>query len=92
MVHKYRVSFFKRLADSTGHVVDACQATVEVSAPDKQQAIHMARRRFAEDSRVSKWWLRADYETAAVVDGRPDVPEPDRRLPGLAGAPHGVPH
>lgn len=68
MVHKYRVSFFKRLADSTGHAVDACQATVEVAAPSKQQAISLARRRFAEDAAIGTWWLRADYETAVLAD------------------------
>lgn len=64
MVQKYQVSFFKRLADSTGHPVDACQATIEVAAPNKQQAIEAARLWFAECAQIGDWWLRADYETA----------------------------
>ena len=32
----YRVSFFKRLADRTGHAVDACQGAVEVRAPSEE--------------------------------------------------------
>ena len=67
MVHKYRVSFFKRLADSTGHAVDACQATLEVSATTKRRAIEQARRRFAEHGRIAAWSLRADYATAELV-------------------------
>lgn len=64
MVQRYRVSFFKRLADSTGHSVDACQATIEVAAPNKQQAVDVARLRFAEDAQIGNWSLRADYTTA----------------------------
>lgn len=71
MVRKYRVSFFKRLADSTGHAVDACQATLEVDALNKQLAIEAARRRFAESAQVGKWWLRADYTTVEAA-GTPD--------------------
>ncbi len=67
MVHRYRVSFFKRLADSTGHAVDACQAMVEVAAPNKRQAIEAARLRFAEDAQVGNWSLRADYETVVLT-------------------------
>lgn len=77
MVRQYRVSFFKRLADSTGHMVDACQATVEVSAPSKQRAIDTARRRFAEAAHVGSWSLRADYETAVPAHAR--TARPTRR-------------
>ena len=67
MAHKYRVSFFKRLADSTGHEVEACQGTVEVSAPNRQRAIEQARERFAANERIGVWSLRADYEKAEVT-------------------------
>ena len=67
MLRKYRVSFFKRLADSTGHPVDACQAILEIPASDKQRAIEEARRRFAEQQRIVRWWLRADYVTAELA-------------------------
>ena len=44
----YRVSFFKQLADSTGHPVDACQGAVEVRAPTEDRAIELARKMFAK--------------------------------------------
>ena len=69
----YRVSFFKRLADRTGHVVDACQGAVEVRAPSKSRAIGIARERFAELEDVSVWSLRADYEQAELLPGRKRV-------------------
>jgi 1,2-phenylacetyl-CoA epoxidase PaaB subunit len=66
----YSVSFFKKLADSTGHEVDACQGTVEVHAPNEGRAIAIARDRFAELEDVSVWSLRADYEQAELLPGR----------------------
>jgi hypothetical protein len=66
----YRVSFFKKLTDSTGHPVDACQGSVEVSAPTENRAIEVARLRFAELKDVSIWSLRADYEKAKRLPGR----------------------
>jgi hypothetical protein len=66
----YRVSFYKRLTDSTGHPVDACQGAVEVSAPAEGRAIEVARLKFAECADVSLWSMRADYETAALLPGR----------------------
>ena len=68
MLRKYRVSFFKRLADSTGHPVDACQAILEIPALDGQRAIEEARRRFAEQQRIALWSLRADYATAELAN------------------------
>jgi hypothetical protein len=66
----YRVSFFKRLTDSTGHPADACQGAVEVSAPAEGRAIEVARLKFAECADVSLWSMRADYETAELLPGR----------------------
>jgi len=67
MLRTYRVSFFKRLADSTGHAVDAWQGSVELSAPSKAEAIAIARRSFAEAEDVCRWSLRADYETVELL-------------------------
>jgi len=92
MVHKYRVSFFKRLADSTGHAVDACQATLEVSAHSEQQAIITARRRFAEDADVGTWSLRADYETAVLADTPPAGPGSRKLASGHAASRQGMHH
>jgi hypothetical protein len=66
----YRVSFFKKLTDSTGHPVDACQGTVEVRAPTQDCAIDLARHRFAALKDVGSWSLRADYETAELLAAR----------------------
>lgn len=67
MVRKYRIGFFKKLADSTGHEVDACQGQLEISAPNRQQAIEEACRRFAGERHLSGWQLRADRITACLA-------------------------
>ena len=62
MKQNYRVSFFKRLVDSTGHSVNACQGVVEIGAISRETAIGDAKRTFAELKGVKDWSLRADYE------------------------------
>jgi hypothetical protein len=69
----YRVSFFKKLTDSTGHPVDACQGTVEVQASSEDSAIGVARRAFAELKDVGEWSLRADYEAMEFLPERKRV-------------------
>jgi hypothetical protein len=66
----YHVSFFKTLTDSTGHLFNPCQGTVEVHAPDEGRAIAVARTRFAELKDVVVWSLRADYEKVKVLPNR----------------------
>ncbi len=66
----YRVTFFKNLADSYGHSIDACQGAVEVRAPNEDRAIELARRRFAELKDVESWSLRADYEKVELLASR----------------------
>lgn len=63
----YRVSFFKRLTDSTGHPVDAPQGIVEVQGDRKSRAIKKARLQFARLKDVAAWSLRADYEKVDIV-------------------------
>lgn len=58
----YRVSFFKRLSDSTGHEIDACQGVVDVQAVSETAAVEMARLQFAELQGVKSWLQRADSE------------------------------
>ena len=70
MAQIYRVSFFKRLTDSTGRPVDACQGAVEVSASSEGRAVNMARLKFAELEDVSIWSLRADYEKTELLSAR----------------------
>ncbi len=66
----YRVSFFKKLVDSNGHPVDACQGIVEVHSPDPESAVHGARRKFATLAKVNDWSLRADYEVVEMLPAR----------------------
>ena len=74
MARTYRVSFFKRLADSTGHAVEAWQGSVEIAAPNKPRAIEAARQKFAEAENVGLWSLRADYEKAELLPARRKPP------------------
>ena len=89
----YRVSFFKRLIDSSGHQADPCQGIVEVHASCADSAIETARPRFAELADVNGWWLRADYEKVELLPlrkrisnsawfrNRGDVSHPARNKP-----------
>jgi hypothetical protein len=61
MQQPYRVTFFKKLVDSTGHPVDAIQGSVELDASDTRSAMDRARVAFAERKQVGNWSLRADY-------------------------------
>ena len=63
----YRVSFFKKLVDSYGHPVDACQSVIEVRAVGQEQAIEQARLNFAKTKGVSDWSFYADYETVEML-------------------------
>jgi hypothetical protein len=73
MDHVYRIAFFKRLTDSTGHPANPCQGVVEVRASSEDRAIELARRRFAELAGVSTWSFRADYETIELLSSRKRV-------------------
>jgi hypothetical protein len=80
----YRVSFFKKLIDSTGHPVDACQGVIEVRAPTKDRAIKLAKNAFANSKDVLIWSLRADYETVEQLPHR--TPFPGCRAEEASGA------
>lgn len=66
----YQVTFFKKVTDSTGHDIDVCQGVVEVHAASREQAIALARTKFAELQEVTAWWLRADRETVDLLPAR----------------------
>jgi 1,2-phenylacetyl-CoA epoxidase PaaB subunit len=66
----YRVSFFKRLVDSTGHPSAPVQGVVEVHAASEDDAVKLARLNFAENKDICSWTLRADYHEAALLSGR----------------------
>jgi hypothetical protein len=67
MQQPYRVTFFKRLVDSTGHPVDAVQGEVELDASNTESAMDDARLAFAERKQVSNWLLRADYMNVELL-------------------------
>lgn len=67
MEHGYSVSFFKRLVDSYGRAVDACQGTVEVRAANQVLATERAKQEFARQKDVRDWSLRGDYAKVAPI-------------------------
>ncbi len=85
----YRISFFKKLMDSYGRPVDACQGTIEIRGKNPQRAIADARVRFAELTGVSDWSSRADYETVEVLPGRKRI-SPSAWTKSRAHTPHAI--
>jgi hypothetical protein len=65
----YRVSFFKRLVDSSGHPSAPEQGAVEVHAASEDEAVELARLKFAKIKDVCSWSHRADYHEAALLSG-----------------------
>jgi hypothetical protein len=66
----YRVSFFKKLTNSTGHLFDVCQGAVEVHTCSPERAVEAARVRFAEINHDRSWNVRADYEKIEFLPTR----------------------
>jgi len=62
----YVVTFFKRVADSTGHEIEAPQGAVELSSASLREAIETATRRFAEAHHIRDWSLHADGMAIAM--------------------------
>ena len=64
----YEVTFFKRIADSTGHCTDAEQGRVSVSIDRHPTAsvVEAASECFARACGVPDWRQRADYARIAV--------------------------
>ena len=66
----YRVSFFKKVADSTGHLFNPVQGAIGVRAENANRAVELARLEFAKQKQVGSWTLRADSEHAELLPGR----------------------
>ena len=66
----YRVSFFKKLVDSTGHPFEPCQGVVDIRAIGQRRAIENAKLKFAEIKPVGDWSLRADYSSVELLPAR----------------------
>ncbi|MEE7504182.1 hypothetical protein ACLBXO_27290 [Methylobacterium sp. C33D] len=56
----YRVTFYKTVADDTGHEHRVRQHAVLVRAPSDVSAIWQAKALLCADARVVDWRLRAD--------------------------------
>ncbi len=78
----YHVSFFKRLVDSNGRPVDACQGAVEVRAAGHDSAIEIARKQFAQLKDVVDWSLRADYEKVELLEARTSLETSNAKVSG----------
>jgi hypothetical protein len=79
MQQPYRVTFFKKLVDSTGHPVDAIQGAIELNASNTQSAMDHAVLAFAQRKHVCNWLLRADYMNVEVLAAADRVRAPDRQ-------------
>ena len=62
----YVVTFFKRVADSNGHEIEAPQGAIELSSRTLREAIETATTRFAEGRHIPDWSLHADGITIAL--------------------------
>ncbi len=56
----YVVTFFKRVADSSGHEVQVPQHAIELTSNTVQEAIETATKRFADARHIRDWSLHAD--------------------------------
>ncbi|HUN44001.1 MAG TPA: hypothetical protein VMU81_27225 [Acetobacteraceae bacterium] len=63
----YRVSFYKKLTDDTGHPAEPCQGVVEVHEKNRKCAIEVAKQRFAELKGATDSSAFADYAIAKAV-------------------------
>lgn len=57
---RYLVTFFKNVADSNGHEIEASQDAMELSCPNMRDALETATRRFSEARHIPNWQLHAD--------------------------------
>jgi hypothetical protein len=57
---KYVVTFFKRVADPTGHEIEAPQDAFELTCRSARDALEAATRRFSEARHIPDWSLHAD--------------------------------
>jgi hypothetical protein len=63
---KYLVTFFKRVADASGHEIEAPQDAIELSCRSMGDAIETATRQFAETHHIANWSLHADRIAIAL--------------------------
>jgi hypothetical protein len=65
---RYVFTFFKRMADSTGHEVETPEDAIELSSATLRDAVETATRRFADKRHIRDWSLHAD-RIAILVRG-----------------------
>jgi len=59
-MNKYVLTFFKRVADSSGHEIEAPQDAMELCSSTLRDAVEVATRRFAEKRHIRDWSVHAD--------------------------------
>ena len=57
---RYVVTFFKQLVDSTGHPAKVPQEEIELVGASPQEAVEVAKERFANARHVRDWTIHAD--------------------------------
>ena len=65
----YRVTFFKNLANSSGHQFHCQQGTIEIRrARSRERALQAAKRRYERAKKVRDWNLYADVAELEVIE------------------------
>jgi hypothetical protein len=59
-MQRYRVKFFKNIADATGHEHKMCQREFDIEAESEAAAVEEAKALFSTAEHSGEWSLRAD--------------------------------
>ena len=59
-MQRFRVKFFKKIADATGHEHKMCQREFDVDAASEGEAMEKAKSLFSSAEHSEDWSLRAD--------------------------------
>ena len=59
-MQRYRVKFFKKVADATGHEHKMCQREFDIEAESEAAAVEEGKALFSTAEHSSEWSLRAD--------------------------------
>ena len=66
-MQRFRVKFFKKVADATGHEHKMCQREFDVEAQSEGDAIDEAKSLFSTAEDGGDWNLRADVIEVEVI-------------------------
>ncbi len=79
----YRVSFFKRLANSIGHEIEACQRIIDIRAANRSNALKAACRRFAAHAGIKSWMQHADTAKIEYLNDEKNSRSDDSPYPAV---------